>query len=347
MRNGVVFSGSMHGIALLAIILGADWLRADDETPFRITEISLIDGEIFDASATALSTPETPVDPPEESAPEDPAPEKPEPDKSEEPEPEQPEISAPPPPVDIPTEPPRPSIAKLPSPDVLPDQAERPESPPSAEPVLQPPLPSRSPPPLEKPEAANELKSEREFAEKEPPEEFEEAAEVEPEPEAPPNAAPRENLIPVAKPADKAKAALAARKTEPVKAEKKLADENADEEGINKTTFAQSIMPGRKEALQLGIKKHFVYNGSRDRDLWVKIAVELDPKGQIIGEPKHLESGGGNAQSRKALFQSARNALFKARNAGEFTKLPVGKYDAWKLIHVRFFASEEVRFDSS
>ena len=103
---------------------------------------------------------------------------------------------------------------------------------------------------------------------------------------------------------------------------------------------------GEKDALRLGIKNHFIYNGNRsDRTLQVTIAIRLHRDATFIGKPELLKASGGDAGARDALFQAGRRALHKARNAGEFGKLPPEKYDGWKLIHVTF-TPEEIGFSS-
>ncbi|MEM9045721.1 MAG: hypothetical protein AAGC81_13610 [Pseudomonadota bacterium] len=361
MRNGAIISGSIHGVAILAILVGTDWLRAESDKPFQVTEVSLIDGEIFDAIASTapvvqnegpadLSDPSDTDTAPDAAqaddnvvAPSDtsllswssPTPQA---------KPDKPEIAFAPPPTDVPTEAPRLSIAELPSPDILPDIAKEPESKPSTEP-LQPlasaqQAPSPAPLPLPLPEPAPKEAEKPE----ELPEETEPEQEVaEEQPEAPLAAAPQEAKLPVAKPADKAAAAVASRKTEPAEAqppapeeEPQTAEATPAKPSGSKSVFAQNITRGQKDALQLGIKQYFVYNGSPDRRLWVKIAIEVDRTGRIIGKPTLLEAEGGTDQAQRTLFDAGRRALIKAQNAGEFAKLPVDKYSAWKLIHVRF-----------
>ena len=53
MRAGYVISGTLHGAAILAVLIGTDWLRDEDETPFNVTEVALVDGNIFDAQLSS------------------------------------------------------------------------------------------------------------------------------------------------------------------------------------------------------------------------------------------------------------------------------------------------------
>ncbi len=369
MRSGYVISGILHGAMLIAILFGADWFASKDTEPFRVTEVALIDGEIFDAqNSTAPIVPnEGPADLSEPSEGESAPDITPEPEEQVDaaqaqeqieasPEPPQkpkiPTIDLPTPPTAIPSELARPSIAEAPSPDVLPDQSTEPESPAATEP-LQPlasqaapePSPRPLPPPEPEPEVAEDPEPEP-AEQEEPPQEVAEA-----QPDAPESLAPQEARLPIAKPADKAKAAIAASESQQSSQEVAEAEEPAEDKkttpepkaeqpkapaGGSKSVFAQRVTRGEKDALQVGIKRHFVYNGSRDRGLVVKIEIRVDQQGQIQGKPKLLSASGGNKQAQDALFRSGVRALYKAQTAGEFSKLPADKYEAWKLIHVRF-----------
>ncbi|MEM7506794.1 MAG: hypothetical protein AAF415_08605 [Pseudomonadota bacterium] len=368
MHKGAIISGAMHGGFLLAVVIGTDWFRQDD-VPFVLTEVDVVDGTEFDAMlSTAPIVPnEGPADLSEpaegESAPSDVATPSDANDAPEAPEllasapppnrPDLPDLSIPPPPTSIPTEAPVPSIAEVPSPDVLPDQAATPESPPSTEPV-QPlatqqtpqPAPQPTPPPEPEPElAAEEPKPE--------PEETEPAEVAETQPDAPLGNAPLEAKLPVARDADKAAVAIAAaeaaRKQEqqkqaeakPTPAEtettpKPQPEKPARAAGGSKSAFAQRVTRGEKDALRLGIKRHFVYSGARERGMAVVIAIRLDRSGKITGKPSQLRVSGGSGAAQQALFRAGSRALRKAEAAGEFRKLPANKYDAWKLIHVTF-----------
>ncbi len=228
---------------------------------------------------------------------------------------------------------PRPAIAPIPPPDSLPHQAAEPESPPATEPLQ--PLAAALPPEPKPDEPRHEL-------------------EPEPEPVAPvqPNTpiseAPQEARLPVAKPAKLAAAARASSAPKPVAATPKPAEEPkpAEPAGGSTSQFANAVTMGEKDALRLGIKKYFVYNGNRsDRSLRVTIRIRLGRNAKIIGQPELLEASGGDEATRQVLFRAGSRALRKAQNAGEFNKLPPAKYDGWKLIHVTF-TPEEIGFST-
>jgi hypothetical protein len=368
MKNGAAVSGALHLGFLALALFGTDWLTGGTPPPLVVTEVELVDGTNFEAAlSTAPVVPnegpselspqaEPDVEPVEISAPDvtiD-VPTMPILTEADTPLDETPDFAdllIPPPPTVVPTEAPRPSIALIPSPDPLPRQAAEPESPPATEP-LQPlaaapapePAPRPAPPPEPEPVAAEEPEPEPEEPQQEPEPEAVELAVN----DGPVSPAPQEALLPVAKPAELAAAARASSAPEPPAAAPEPAEEPRPSApaGGSTSQFASAVNQGEKDALRLGIKQHFVYNGNRaDRGLRVTIEVRLGQDARIVGKPKLLKASGGNPASQRALFQSGRRALFKAQNAGEFKKLPPAKYDGWKLIHVTF-TPEEIGFSS-
>jgi hypothetical protein len=263
----------------------------------------------------------------------------------------------------VPSEAARPTIAEVPVPEAPPRQAPEPESPPATEP-LQPlasteaavpgPRPERPPDPA--PAPAEKAEPAPEPAEAPDPEVAEAA-----EPEAPMSAAPQEARLPVARPAELAAAAPASRETrrpdpepsavpepEPDGTETARAqpEETAPGARASASAFASRITRGEKDALRLGIKRYFVYNGNRaDRSLAVRIGIGLDPSGSIVEGPELLDAQGGDDATRRALFQAGVRALRRAAYQGEFSRLPIEKYDAWKRIHVTF-TPEDIGFPS-
>jgi hypothetical protein len=152
----------------------------------------------------------------------------------------------------------------------------------------------------------------------------------------------------VARPAELAAAAQASSAPPPPEAAPKPAEAPKPSEpaGGSTSQFASAVTIGEKDALRLGIKRHFVYNGNRsDRTLQVTIAIHLDRSAHITGQPELLRASGGDELTRKVLFEAGRRALYNAENAGEFAKLPPEKYAAWKLIHVTF-TPEEIGFST-
>jgi hypothetical protein len=236
-----------------------------------------------------------------------------------------------------PAEAPRASAPPIPEPDELPRQAADPESPAATEPLQ--PLATVSPP---------ESKPIEPQHEQEPEPEPEVVTAPVPQPDAPVSDAPQEARLPVAKPAKLAAAARASSATETVAAAPEPPDEPRPAEAAGGSTakFASAVTRGEKDALRLGIKKYFVYSGSgSDRALQVTIEIHLSRDAKVIGKAKRLRASGGNKAMQTALFNAGRRALLKAQNAGEFKKLPLAKYDGWKLIYVTF-TPEEIGFSS-
>ncbi|HSF93553.1 MAG TPA: hypothetical protein VLA52_00890 [Thermohalobaculum sp.] len=369
MRTGTAISGGAH-LGILALVMFGPWLFSGQEArPLNVTNVELVDGTNFDAQ---LSTaPVVPNEGPAELMPEAQVdqpqidiatpeltldvPEMPLLAETDAPPDERPDFTnllIPPPPVVVPTEAPRPSIAVIPSPDPLIRQAETPESPPSTEP-LQPlasapapaPAPRPAPPPEPEPVAAEEPQPEPEKPTQEP----EPQAVAEAQPDAPIEAAPQEALLPVARPAKLAAAAQASSAPDPVKAAPKPKDEPkpAKQASGSKSQFAATVTIGEQDALRLGIKQYFVYNGNRsDRSLQVTLGIELSQDGRIIRGPELLHASGGDEGSRQALFMAGTRALKKAAVFGEFAKLPPAKYEGWRLIHVTFTPEEEIGFST-
>jgi len=369
MTSGANISGALHLGFLIVVLFGADWFSRRDPAPLVVTEVELIDGTNFEARLSAA--PVIPNEGPEELAPEAQTDLTPvdlaSPDAtievSEMPlfaetealpveQPDFTDLLFPPPSTVVPTEAPRPSIALIPSPDPLERQAAEPESPPAAEPMqalaaapapVTAPIPMAPPPPEPAvAEAEPEPKPEEPLKEPEP------EALAAAQPDAPIAPAPQQARLPVDKPAELAAAARASSAPPPAAAAPKPAEQPKPLEtaGGSTSQFANAVTRGEKDALRLGIKRFFVYNGNRsDRALQVTIRIRLDQDAKILGQPELLQASGGNPAVQQVLFQAGRRALLKAQGAGEFKKLPVAKYDGWKLIHATF-TPEEIGFSS-
>lgn len=371
MKTGATVSGGMHLAFLALALLGTDLFASPDPAPLAVTQVELVDGAVFEAEQS--TAPVIPNEGPAELAPQtgnDAAPvDLAEPDVSidvpdmpillaaDTPPPERPDVSdlkLPPPPTVVPTEAPRPSIALIPSPDSVPRQAEQPESPPATEPLqalAAAPVPDKAPRPMPPPEPEPVAAEEPQPKPDEPARKPEPEAVAEAQPEAPRSNAPQEARLPVARPAKVAAAAPASGPADPVPVPQKPEEpaekpKPAKPAGGSTSQFASAVTPGEKNALQLGIKQHFFYNGNRsDRSLQVTIGIRLGRDARIIGQPELIRASGGDAATQDVLFAAGRRALFKAQNAGEFRKLPAAKYDGWKLIHVTF-TPEEIGFSS-
>lgn len=386
MKVGASISGGLHLGLLVLVAFGMDWFSKSEDAPFTVTEIELIDGTDFEAALSTAPVvqsdgPSELAQPSEgETAPSDvPTPE----DAAQEteaptlaavqppdPRPDRPVIQFTPPPVNIPTENPVQSIAEIPSPDELDRQSTEPESPAATEPLqplatIQPPVPGDKPTPPPEPEPEPEQaepepdqrpqdESPEAVAEKqhepEPVQEPQPEAVAETQPVAPLGAAPQEARLPVARPADLAAAARAASEAEQASAQPTQTAETepkpAKQAGGSSAVQAPKLSRGERDAMRVGIKKYYVYNGDRsDRSLQVVIRVRLNEDGTIDGKPEQRSAAGGNPASQKALFEAGRRALFQAAAAGEFSRLPRDKYARWKVLNFRF-SSDKVGVSS-
>lgn len=393
MRTGATISGVAHGAFILVALFGVDWFTDREDRPLNVTEIEFVDGTEFEARLSTAPfvptedpkeltrpgegdpAPDAPGGPDEKAAAADAQPlaDAPEPDAS----PDRPEIAFNTP-TNVPTEAPRPSIAVIPSPDALPNQSAEPESKPSTEPV-QPlasnapsPEASPSPPPQPQPEPEPERTAEvtePDKAAEEPakpdPEERPEAsteATAESQPDAPRADKPQEARLPVAKPADRAAAALAARreeeriarevaekevekraeaekekeKPEPEKPATRSEEKTAEAKpktGGSTPNRGPKLNRGEINALRVGIKQYYSFTGDRsDKTMRVSVRVGLTEQGEIATGPDTVDGSGGNDAARRALGQAGRRAIIRAAQAGEFKRLPVEKYGRWQTI---------------
>lgn len=357
MRRGAAISGAMHGGLLLAVMAGP-LFPSDPPAAITLAEVTVVDGALFDAALSAAPQPVT--DQPEALAPQpgedappapavaEPAPERPPSEGVAEPQPADPELPAlptPPPPTTVPTEAARPSVAEIPVIEEVARRAPQPESPPTTEP-LQPlaaadvPLPGTRPerPPDPDPEPAEAPDPPPEEAQEQPPEE--QLADT----DAPIGPAPQQAAIPIARPAELAAASQASRETRQAERVAEPAETQtapSQPPRIASSRFSSQVTRGERDALRIGLKRYFSFAGNRsDRSLFVRIAIGLDPSGRIVEGPTLLDASGATPAVQQALFRSGRSALIRAANAGEFAKLPLEKYDAWKVIHVTFTPEE-------
>ena len=228
---------------------------------------------------------------------------------------------------------------------------------------LQPLASVGAPAPVARPERPPEPEPEPEVAEAQPtPPQPEQQETANPDPDAAPTQqvedtevveedaptgpAPQVATLPVAKPADKAAAALAARKTEQARRATQTAQakpaQNARPARPSGSTAVRGprLNRGEKEALRVGVKKYYTYGGDRsDRSLKVTIRVKLKQDGTLNGNPVQRRASGGNAGSQRAVFLAGRRAIIRAANAGEFRKLPANKYNRWQVIDFVFTAT--------
>lgn len=148
---------------------------------------------------------------------------------------------------------------------------------------------------------------------------------------------------PPTKPRDVAEAAEA----------KRLAREKAQPEETGATQQAEAPSGGGttrtvgqvsfrdRESLRVGIRSYFSppVGLQNERELSVKLQIELSQDGRITGGPKNI-GGTGPSAGQRALEGAGVRALKRAEAAGVFRKLPSDKYAAWRLINVTFTPTE-------
>ena len=134
---------------------------------------------------------------------------------------------------------------------------------------------------------------------------------------------------------------------------KRLAREKAQPEETGATQQAEAPSGGGttrtvgqvsfrdRESLRVGIRNYFSppLGLENERELAVKLQIELSQDGRITSGPKRVD-GSGPSAGQRALEGAGVRALKRAEAAGVFRKLPSDKYAAWRLINVTFTPTE-------
>ncbi|MFC3074361.1 TonB C-terminal domain-containing protein [Shinella pollutisoli] len=108
--------------------------------------------------------------------------------------------------------------------------------------------------------------------------------------------------------------------------------------GGKKTTSGTKLTMSEMDALRGQIQNNWsIIPGLADAaDVRIKVTMQLDQNGDIIGEPEVVATGGSES-ARRALAGGAKRAIMKSR---PFKGLPPEKYDAWSEVVVNFDPSE-------
>lgn len=108
--------------------------------------------------------------------------------------------------------------------------------------------------------------------------------------------------------------------------------------GGKKTTSGTKLSMSEMDALRGQIQNNWsIIPGMADAsDVRIKVTMQLDQNGDIIGEPE-VTATGGSESARRALAGGARRAIMKSR---PFKGLPPEKYDAWSEVVVNFDPSQ-------
>ncbi|MEO1316019.1 MAG: hypothetical protein AAFW01_05425 [Pseudomonadota bacterium] len=100
-------------------------------------------------------------------------------------------------------------------------------------------------------------------------------------------------------------------------------------------TRAAQFSRGEKDGLSIAVRDEFVYNGRRDGNPVVIVAVSISASGQIVDGPRKVSGSGADNGTLDVLFQSGRRALLKAERKGAFR--PLGpKLATYNTIEFRF-----------
>ena len=108
--------------------------------------------------------------------------------------------------------------------------------------------------------------------------------------------------------------------------------------GGKKTTSGTKLTMSEMDALRGQIQNNWsIIPGLADAaDVRIKVTMQLDQSGDIVGEPEVVATGGSES-ARRALAGGARRAIMKSR---PFKGLPPEKYDAWSEVVVNFDPSD-------
>ena len=103
--------------------------------------------------------------------------------------------------------------------------------------------------------------------------------------------------------------------------------------GASKTT-GNTLSQNEMDALRGQIQKNWsAFAGIEGLDgMILTVRFELDPQGNIIGEPE-VETNGGSATAQRTMAGSVRRAILRSL---PFQGLPADKYDSWRQMVVNF-----------
>ncbi len=103
--------------------------------------------------------------------------------------------------------------------------------------------------------------------------------------------------------------------------------------GASKTT-GNTLSQNEMDALRGQIQKNWSsFAGIEGLDgMKLTVSFELDPQGNIVGEPE-VETTGGSETARRTMIGSVRRAILKSL---PFQGLPADKYDSWREMVVNF-----------
>lgn len=363
---GTYVSGAGHVVLLIWLLAG--WGLDNEPLDFKITEVTVVSGESFEALVRATSpqpttdVPQTPVTPQVEEAPAveapipEPAPEPVQPQATEAPAQEAP----PPTPPEAPTPPAEvtDTAPQLPQPEVLagaPDLSvsERPQVRQAdrvADTPVAPPPPDVETAPVEQQAVAEDAEqpSNQETIVQEQAAPEETTTEIVTEAETPagaPETSPRPPVRP-SRPAPQPQTEVAAAdpKPEPTPEPKDaeaealaslLAGGSQTAETSSATASGPPLTGSEQDAFRLSVSSCWNVDPGAE---WARVAVTLEfdltPEGKVDGDVRFVSATGGTDALAQTAFQTARRAVMICGSKG--FNLPADKYDHWKQVVLTF-----------
>ncbi|MDK4732629.1 hypothetical protein [Rhizobium sp. CNPSo 3490] len=109
--------------------------------------------------------------------------------------------------------------------------------------------------------------------------------------------------------------------------------------GAKKSNGGSKLSMSEMDALKSAIAGNWTVIPGMEgmSDVRIKVHMNLDQDGNIVGEPEVEAVGGDNESTRRALAGGAYRAIMKS---APFSSLPKDKYDAWSEVVVNFDPSD-------
>lgn len=331
MKTGFYISGTGHGLLLLALLFGGVFTWEDEEPSLRVTEVSILTTEQFEA--LSVPRPETAaplVSPPPRRRPDpvvqpEPAPEPEPPAPEPTPQVEPPTPEAPPEPDPVPDQAPRIAPEAAPAPDpaaeAAPERVQAPDPTPAEDTTSAPPEPVT---PTAPPEATPEVRPEPPAPSSAPltsprPQRRPRRPDPAPQPEPDPDPAPEPDV------ADAIDSAV----------DSALADVLSEEAPA--VPQGPPLTSGEQDAMRLAVASCWNLGALSTEAMATTIEVGFDMKRDgkpEAGSIRLLSHRGGSAAAAQQAFQAARRAIIRCGANGY--DLPEDKYDHWREVVITF-----------
>ena len=108
--------------------------------------------------------------------------------------------------------------------------------------------------------------------------------------------------------------------------------------GAKRATGGEKLSQTELDALRGLVEKNWTVMPGQvtSNDIKIVVRFELDPNGEVVGDPE-VTSSGGDGSSLRALEGGARRAVMKS---APFDQLPKDKYDTWKVVELSFYPGD-------